>query len=160
MANKMRVPSVSGNYPAVDSDGLETGEDERVFVVVTRAFDGHGNQLVRPDNDGFDDFPGVELWVETPDGVAGTVTLSPIHGDSRRAGRTDIAPGTPCVVRGAKGAPPLQREDDCACGNGTYLRIFLSPQLEKGETVLICNVWGCHRSRIIDNSELLSWVDY
>jgi hypothetical protein len=155
---EMRVPTVSDAYPAVTTSGLETHDDE-IFVVVTQAFDGHGNQLVHEDGPQFDGFPGVTLYVETPTG-AGELTLSPIHGDSRRDGYTDIEDGTVCTVYGAKGSPPLIADEPCVCGKGTYHRIYLSPSLDRGETVLICNVWGCHRSRIIDHSDLLSWVDH
>jgi len=153
-----RKPEVSDNYPSVSTTGLQTGEHD-VFIVVTQAFDGHGHNLVREDGPRFDDFPGVTLFVETPDGQSGELTLSPIHGDVRREGFDDISDGTACTVRGVKGGPELNKGEACVCGKGTYHHIYLSPRLDAGETVLICNIWGCHRSKIIDDSDLLSWVD-
>lgn len=159
MSKGYREPSVSGSYPSVSSDGLETKHDD-VLVVVTQAFDGHGNNMIREGNVRFDGFPGVSVWVELPDGRSGEVSLSPIHGDSRKTGLLGIDKGTLCKIKANADAPELVRSESCVCGKGTYHRIYLSPKLEKGEIVLICDVWGCHRSRIIDESELLSWVEY
>ncbi|MCA9563981.1 MAG: hypothetical protein KC561_10855 [Myxococcales bacterium] len=157
---KMRLPAVSGAYPSVATDGLQTAKpDDGVFVVVTQAFDPDGNNLINPEET-FDGFPGVSVWIETPDGESGRVTLSPIHGDTRKSGFSDVAEGTPLVVRGIEGGPELEAEAECQCGKGTYRRVYLSPKLDKGDAVLLCNVWGCHRSRIIDEAEVLSWVDY
>jgi hypothetical protein len=158
--DERRQPEVSGNYPAISNTaGLQTS-DEDVFVVVTQAFDGHGHSLIRPDGPSFDGFPGVSLWIELPDGRSGEVTLSPIHGDPRKVGFTDVPDGTRCRLSGVRGGPPLDVEGPCACGQGTYHRLYLSPRLLRGETVLLCDIWGCHRSRIVDDSDLLSWVDY
>ena len=157
--DEIRIPTVSDSYPAVTEDsGLQTKDDD-VFVVLTQAFDGYGNSLIRPDNPEFDSFPGVSLWLELPNGRGGVVTLSPIHGDVRRLGMTDVDDGTPCKLHGVKGGPQLDEAVPCGCG-GTYHRIYLSPKRDRGEIVLVCNVWGCYRSRIIDASELLSWIDY
>ena len=93
MSKGYREPSVSGSYPSVSSDGLETKHDD-VLVVVTQAFDGHGNNMIREGNVRFDGFPGVSVWVELPDGRSGEVSLSPIHGDSRKTGLLGIDKGT------------------------------------------------------------------
>jgi hypothetical protein len=158
--DEFREPSVSGAYPAIsDEVGLETSQNE-VFVVITQAFDRSGTNLVREDGPTFDGFPGVTVYIELPDGRGGEVTLSPIHGDARKQGFLEVAPGTRCKIYGVKGGPELEPGGECSCGVGTYHRIYLSPQLDRGETCLICDVWGCHRSRVIDDAELLSWVDY
>ena len=160
-----RQPAVSGDYPAIGSDaGLETGDPRKdVFVVVTQAYDGAGNNLIHDDNPQFDGFPGVGLWVELPDGRAGQVTLSPIHGDSRRTSELDVPDGVVCKVYGSKGGPELDRVKDVSCScpeRGYYYRLYLSDRLAEGAVCLICNVWGCHRSRIVDDTELLSWIEY
>ena len=155
-----RKPQVSNSYPSVTDDvGLSTTSSD-VFIVVTQAFDGHGNNLVRADGPSFDDFPGVSLWVELPDGRSGEVTLSPIHGDPRKSGFIDVPDNTLCKLSGLEGGKPLHPDESCSCGKGTYHRIYLSPKLKDGETALICDVWGCLRSRVVDDSEMLSWVDY
>jgi hypothetical protein len=155
-----REPRVSGSYPAVsERSGLKTGDGNGVIVIITQAFDGHGNSLVRPDGPTFDGFSGVTLLVEAPDGRAETVTLSPIHGDPRKVGFEDLEEGTRCRVRAHPGAPELEGDGACECG-GTYYRVFLSTRGSQGEVCLVCNTWGCHRSRIIDDSDVLSWVEY
>jgi hypothetical protein len=155
-----RKPEVSGTYPAITDDVALTTARDDVFIVLTQAFDGHGTELVRADGSVFDGFPGVSLWIELPDGRSGEVTLSPIHGDPRKSGFGDIEDGTLCRVFGKQGGEHLEAEGACSCGRGMYHRIYLSPKLDRGEIALVCNVWGCHRSRLIDDSELLSWVDY
>lgn len=159
MADEYREPQVSGNYPNVKSPGLQTGEQD-VLVVVTKAYDGHGNSLVRPDGETFDGFQGVTLYIELPDGTGGALHLSPIHGDPRKKGFTQVEDGISCRISALKGSPSLIKEGPCQCGGGYYHRIYLSDRLEQGEVVLVCDKWGCHRSRIIEESELLSWVDY
>jgi hypothetical protein len=157
-----RQPRVSGSYPAVtEQSGLRTQDGNGVIVIVTQAFDGHGNNLVHPDGPTFDGFPGVTLQVEAPDGRSASVTLSPIHGDPRKVGFEDLEAGTRCRLRAHPGAPELELEGPCGCaGDGNYYRLYLSERGTSGEVCLICDIWGCHRSRIIDDSDLLSWVDY
>jgi hypothetical protein len=159
VSNEHRVPDVSPLFSELSSEGIGTRDDE-VFVVVTQAYDGFGNQLVRDSGPTFDGFPGVTLWIELPDGRQGKVTLSPIHGDPRKVGFTDVAEGTRCILRGARRSPVLESDGPCACGKGTYHRLYLTRALEKGDTVLICDIWGCYRSRVLASSELLSWIDY
>ena len=156
----LKEPTVSGSYPEVSTEsGLVTSQDG-IFLVLTQAFDGHGNSLIRDDGPSFDGFPGVTLWMELPDGRAGEITLSPIHGDPRKVGLTDVKNGTRCRLSGVSGSPPLDQEGTCVCGDGTYHRIYLTPQMERGEIAMICDIWGCRRSRVIDDRDLLSWIDY
>ncbi|MBN1947151.1 MAG: hypothetical protein JW797_15885 [Bradymonadales bacterium] len=155
-----RMPSVSGRYPAVNPhSGLLIAQDG-IFMVLTQAFDGHGHSLIREDSPRFDGFPGVTLWMELPDGRSGELTLSPIHGDPRKEGLVDVPEGTECRLLGVSGGQPLDQEGRCPCGLGIYHRIYLTPQLDRGEVALICNIWGCQRSRVIDDRDLLSWIDY
>jgi hypothetical protein len=160
MSDETRKPEVSSAFPAVSDDASLNVETDDIFIVVTQAFDGQGNSLVNQDNPTFDGYPGVTLWIELPDGRSGEVTLSPIHGDPRKDGLTNIEEGTLCKLSGAQGGELLDADHECFCGMGTYRRIYLSPKLEKGESALICDVWGCFRSRVVDDSEVLSWVDY
>ena len=157
---KFLLPEVSDNHPEVSVEsGLQTKDDKGIHFILTQAWDGHGNSLIRENRPNFDDFPGVTLWLELPDGQGGEVTLSPIHGDPRKKCFTEIAPGTNCEIFGPKGGKPLKTFGRCSCG-GSYRSIYLTQKGEKGEVVLICNVWGCLRSRIIDSSEILSAIDY
>src|SRR3954471_10037375 len=67
-----------------------------VTVVVTQAYGPNGASLVGISDVGFDGYPAVTVKVKTADGRAGLVHISPIHGDRRKAGFVDIAPGTRC----------------------------------------------------------------
>jgi hypothetical protein len=34
--------------------------------------------------------------------------------------------------------------------------LYLTPELDDGRVVALCNVWGCHRSKVFDQAQLLS----
>ncbi|MCA9544377.1 MAG: hypothetical protein KC613_08300 [Myxococcales bacterium] len=124
-----------------------------VEIVVTQAFGPAGDNLVGLSDVVFDGHPAVTLLVRTPDGE-GLVHLSPIHGDDRKAGFTDIAPGTRCELLCPVSKEPLPKVDQI--GEAGYYALYLTPRGEKGSYVLLSDVWGHYHSRIIDDFELIS----
>lgn len=149
----------------VTEAGRTPGADKHVrieddaFVVVTQAYGPAGDQLVGISDVSFDGFPAVTLRV-VADGREGLVHLSPIHGDRRKAGFTDIPEGTKCALYCPVSGRPLDALDsDERPGQADFFAIYLTPRLSKGDLVAISDVWGHYSSQIIDNSELISsWV--
>jgi hypothetical protein len=91
------------------------------------------------------------------DGREGLVHLSPIHGDNRKEGMTDIAPGTRCELVCPVSRAPLDTVGEVEDGSGArYFAIYLTDQLSRGSMVMISDVWGHYHSRIIDDFELIS----
>lgn len=142
-----------GNLPTRDQ--IQAIDD--VTIAVTQAFCPEGHNLVWADNRNFMGFAGMKLSVTTE--VTGTVnvTLSPIHGHHERHGGWDITDGTRCEVA----CPTCQtslpvHEKPCECGDGKLRKIYLTPRLEDADMVLVCDVWGCHRSSVLDHFEMLS----
>lgn len=129
-----------------------------VEIVVTRAFGPAGDNLVGLSDVTFDGHPAVTLRVTVTeaDGTerTGLVHLSPIHGDTRKAGMTDIAPGTRCTLFCPVSGRPLPVVD--ATPEADYCALYLTPRLEGGSQVLLSNVWGHYHSRITDEFELVS----
>jgi hypothetical protein len=123
------------------------------LVIVTQAYGPAGDQLVGISDVSFDGYPAVTLKV-VADGREGLVHLSPIHGDSRKAGFTDIPEGTKCrLFCPVSGRPldPVDRDE-----RADYFAIYLTDRLHRGEHVALSDVWGHYSSHIIDNSELIS----
>jgi hypothetical protein len=127
-----------------------------VVIVVTQAFGPRGDNLVGISDVQFDGHPAVTLKVRA-DGREGLVHLSPIHGDNRKAGLTDIPVGTHCELLCPVSGEPLPFVGNVEDGSGAgYYAIYLTPQLAAGSTVMVSDTWGHYHSRIIDDFELIS----
>jgi hypothetical protein len=90
-------------------------------------------------------------------GHEGLVHLSPIHGDGRKQGFTDIPNGTRCELICPVSNLPLDLVGEVEDGSGArYYAIYLTPQLSRGSMAMVSDVWGHYHSRIIDDFELIS----
>ena len=128
-----------------------------VTVVVTQAFGPTGESLVGISDVVFDGHPAVTLFLQTPDGREGLVHLSPVHGDKRKAGFTDIAPGTRLTVLCPVSKKPLEKLGDVDDGSGAhYLAIYLTKRLSSGACVMVTDVWYHYHSRIVDDNAVVS----
>jgi hypothetical protein len=144
--------TVTGANVAVQNDAVQNG----VVVIVTQAYGPRGDNLVGISDVQFDGHPAVTLKLRAGD-REGLVHLSPIHGDSRKAGLVDIAPGTRCELICPVSNQSLDVVGEVEDGSGArYFAIYLTPQLSRGSMVMVSDVWGHYHSRIIDDFELIS----
>ena len=148
---------ITGKHKVVAEPHVEVQDDAAVVVVVTQAYGPRGDNLVGISDVTFDGHPAVTLKLRAA-GREGLVHLSPIHGDSRKAGLTDISPGTVCELLCPVSGAPLDELGDVEDGTtgARYFALYLTPQLSKGSMVMVSNVWGHYHSRIIDDFELIS----
>ncbi len=155
---------ITGRHKAVTSPNISVSEvmaaagdpNENVVIVITQAYGPRGDNLVGISDVTFDGHPAVTLKIRAG-GREGLIHLSPIHGDSRKAGFTDIAPGTRCELICPVSGQPLDFVADVDDGSGArYYAIYLTDQLSRGSMVMISDIWGHYHSRIIDDFELLS----
>lgn len=145
---------ITGRHKAIPNPQLTVEND--VVVIVTQAYGPQGHNLVGVGDVTFDGHPAVTLKVRAA-GREGLVHLSPIHGDSRKEGMTDIPPGTKCELLCPVSGQPLDIVGEVEDGSGArYYAIYLTPQLSRGSMVMISDVWGHYHSRIIDDFELIS----
>jgi hypothetical protein len=151
---------ITGRHRAHRDSHVEVQENrEGVTIVVSQAFGPRGDSLIGLSDVRFDDWPALTLLVEAG-GRQGPLHLSPIHGDSRKAGFTDIEPGTRCRLLCPVSKQPLDRVPDVSGDLETaYYAIYLTPQLSMGSIVATSDIWGHPHSRIIDNFELISLWD-
>lgn len=135
--------------------------DDGIVISVTQAFCAKGHPLIEPSNPTFDDQPGVRLRVAQDGGEPQDVTLSPIHGHHARYGGDDFIPGVACSVRCPTCDEELPvHEAECRCREGQLRLLYLTERLVRGDVAMVCDVWGCHRSRVVDRFELLSeWME-
>lgn len=127
-----------------------------VLVIVTQAFGPQGHNLVGITDETFDGHPAVTIKVRA-DGREGLIHLSPIHGDGRKRGFTDIPVGTRCELVCPVTDQPLDLVGEVEDGSGArYYALYLTPNLSRGSMVMISDVWGHYHSRIIDDFELIS----
>jgi hypothetical protein len=144
--------TVTGANVAVQNDAVQND----VVVIVTQAFGPRGDNLVGISDVQFDGHPAVTLKLRAA-GREGLVHLSPIHGDSRKQGLVDLAPGTRCELICPVSNQPLDVVGEVEDGSGArYYAIYLTPQLSRGSMVMVSDVWGHYHSRIIDDFELIS----
>lgn len=143
----------------IDEDKLAVASQvevvEDALIVITHAYDHRGNPLIEESGPSFRGFPGVSLRVHWSDCVE-SVALSPIHGDSSKIGGDRIPSGTKCSVRSSVVDEELLAYAPCPCGRGTLRAIFLNPDPANSAVAAICDVWGCRRSRLVDEWEILS----
>ena len=151
-------PSVTGKHKAITENHVSIDDDGGdVTIVVTRAYGPKGHNLVGLSDVAFDGFPAVTLDVEA-DGRRGTVHLSPIHGDDRKEGFTDIPNGAKCKLFCPVSGEPLDHigeVEDLEHG-AHYYALYLTDKLSEGSMVAVSDVWGHYHSRIVDDFELIS----
>ncbi|MBV8756552.1 MAG: hypothetical protein JO257_04735 [Deltaproteobacteria bacterium] len=146
--------TITGRHRVVTDAHVAVEND--VQVVVTQAFGPRGDNLVGISDVTFDGHPAVTVGVRAP-GIDGLVHLSPIHGDARKQGLTDIPAGTRCELYCPVSKQPLDLVGEVEDGSGArYYAIYLTPQLSRGSMVMVSDVWGHYHSRIIDDFELIS----
>jgi hypothetical protein len=146
--------TITGRHRVVTDAHVAVEND--VQVVVTQAFGPNGDNLVGVSDVTFDGHPAVTIGVRAA-GKEGLVHLSPIHGDSRKQGLTDIPAGTRCELFCPVSKQPLDLVGEVEDGSGArYYAIYLTPQLSRGSMVMVSDLWGHYHSRIIDDFELIS----
>ncbi len=143
--------------PATWSGKAEVELVDDALVVITQAYCHNGHPLVDEDNPTFGGFPGVGLEV-TAHGQTHAVYLSPIHGHDEKTGGERIVAGTVCGVCCPVCHEGLPEYAACSCGRGSLRAIHLSAERMDSHIAAVCNVWGCARSRIIDEWEVLSEI--
>jgi hypothetical protein len=151
---------VTGRHRAMRDSHVEVREErEGATIVDTQAFGPRGDSLIGLTDVEFDGCPAVTLLVEAG-GRRDLLHLSPIHGDSRKAGFVDIEAGTRCQLFCPVSKQPLDRVPDVSGDLETvYYAIYLTQQLSMGSIVAMSDIWGHPHSRIIDNFELISLWD-
>ncbi|MBU0549995.1 hypothetical protein KKB55_07720 [Myxococcota bacterium] len=126
------------------------------MIVITQAFGPNGDNLVGLSDVTFDGFPAITILVRVG-AREGLVHLSPIHGDARKAGFTDIPLGAHCALLCPVSKAALPKIDiDSAPDSVGYYGLYLTRRLERGSQVILSDVWGHHDSRVIDEFELIS----
>jgi hypothetical protein len=128
-----------------------------VTVVVTQAFGPDGESLIGHTDETFDGHPPVTIKVRAG-GKEGLVHLSPVHGDRRMSGFTDIPIGTRLELLSPVTGKPLDKLGPVDDGSGAdYYAIYLTPKLSQGACVMVTDIWGHYHSRIVDDNALISY---
>ena len=150
--------TVTGERPTKTGKFRSITVDDGVTIVVNKAFGPNGDNLVGLSDMQFDGHPAVTLKIRTPDGTEGLVHLSPIHGDRRKEGFTDIAVGTRLTLLCPVSGQPLPKVGAVDDGSGAdYYAVYLTPKLSAGEHLHISDIWGHYHSRITDDFSLISY---
>jgi hypothetical protein len=130
---------------------------EDTIIIVTQAYGPRGDNLVGISDVTFDGHPAVTVGVRA-NGQEGVVHLSPIHGDARKSGFTEIPNGTRCELFCPVSRQVLDKVGDVEDGSdAAYYALYLTPRLDEGAMVMISDVWGHYHSRIVDDMELISY---
>ncbi len=147
--------TVTGAHRRSQPPGITVEDD--VVIVVTQAFCPNGHNVVGASDERFDEYPAVTLELRA-DGREGLVNLSPVHGDKRKTGFTDIPLGTKCEIRCPVCHTPLDAIGPVDDGtDAEYHALYLTPKLAKGAFVAVSDKWGHYPSRVVDDTELISY---
>jgi hypothetical protein len=148
--SKLQVPE-GGPKPSPETNVSTDG----VLAIVTQAFCPRGHDLVKGASVTFDGYEGIRLLVA--DGAAeDVVVLSPIHGDRRKSTSVTFRVGARLEVMCPVCRSTLDVLLPCSCGRGELMSLYLTKALSEGHVAAVCNVWGCPRSRLIDNWQVIS----
>jgi hypothetical protein len=143
--------------PAESQERLPPFSDG-VTLVVTQAFGPGGDNLVGFSDVRFNGHPAITVLLRTPEGREGLVHLSPIHGDTRKQGFTDIAPGTRCALLCPVTRRPLERLGPVDDGSGAvYHALYLTPRRSSGHAIALSDIWGHFNSRLVDDEAVISY---
>ena len=155
MSSKRKHLTVTGQHTKIEERHVQIDRD--AVIIVTQAYGPRGDNLVGISEVTFDDHPAVSLGIRVGQ-QEGLVHLSPIHGDARKSGFIDIAPGTRCELFCPVSGDTLDCIGETEDGSGArYYALYLTPKLSRGAMVQISDVWGHYHSRIIDDMELISY---
>lgn len=149
---------ITGKHKDLPKNANVKVEDaDQVKIVVTQAYGPDGDQVVGISDQAFDGYPALTLLVRA-DGKEGQVHLSPIHGDNRKAGFTDIAVGTKLELLCPVSKKPLEIVESIEGEvGGDYCALYLTSALSKGSMIMVSNVWGHYHSRVVNEFELISY---
>lgn len=127
------------------------------MVAITQLFCPKGHNLIDPSSSArFNKLPGIVLMVEGKK-TRGHVILSPIHGDDTRFGEAGFEPGEITRVSCPTCGVEFPKIQPCGCQEKSeLLGFYLNEKLEDRNQVVICNAWGCLRSRIMDRFQVIS----
>ena len=149
-SGKVEVPE-GGPAPSPETK-IET---DGVISIVTQAFCPDGHDMIKASTVTFEGHPGIRVLV-TDGSTEEEVVLSPIHGDPRKSLSFTFKLGTRLELM----CPVCKKKLDvlfpCSCGRGELMSLYLTPALTEGSVAAVCNVWGCPRSRLIDNWQVIS----
>lgn len=149
--SKLKVPE-GGPRPSPEL-GVQTVDD--VVAILTQVFCPKGHDIVEASRVAFDDHKGVSLLVS--DGHhEDVVVASPFHGDHRKAHSHAFRIGNKLEICCPVCREPFAVLLPCSCGRGELVGLYLTPALKDSQVAAVCNVWGCPRSRIIDNWQIIS----
>jgi len=130
---------------------------EKAIIVIEEAYGPAGDNLVGISNEKFSGYPAVTVGVRV-DGREELVHLSPIHGDRRKRGFTDIEPGTKVELFCPVCKKSLDEVGEVEDGSGaSYYALYLTKKLDRGTMVMISDVWDHFHSRIVDDEEVISY---
>ena len=133
---------------------------DNVHIVLTEAYCPAGHNLISDDNETFDGYPGIRLKI-SDDTKSGILFVSPFHGDGTKQGEQNWKTGQKLHVSCPYCDAPIPRLAGCHCDphsdvDGDLLKLYTTPALNDSHIMAFCNVWGCPRSRTIDNWNLVS----
>jgi hypothetical protein len=159
MSQKQKKFKITGAHEK-HADESHVLVEKGVKIVVTELFGPTGDNLVGISDASFDGYAAITIRVETGD-QSGLVHLSPIHGDPRKQGMTDIPTGAKCKLICPASGQPLDHVGAAEDGTGAeYYALYLTTKLSEGEMVCVSDIWGHYHSRVVDNFELISsWAD-
>jgi len=128
-----------------------------IAILVTQAFCPAGHDLVRREDVPFSGHNGISIQVSAGD-WSGEVILSPFHGDDRIIGMNeDVPKDTKCRLTCPICGVELPVQTKCGCPAGGDLRsLHLRKDLRETEQIMLCDVYGCQRSQVMDSLQVVS----
>lgn len=165
MRNKPEEEKTPGHDGATLDVSVDTNEElphglARLpggMIAVTKLYCPNGHNLIDESSAArFNQFPGIVLMVEGEE-TKGEVVLSPIHGDDTKFGEANFEPGEVTKITCPTCGVALPGVQPCGCVDGAELvAVYLDKEKTEGNQLVLCNSWGCLRSRVLDRFQIIS----
>ena len=128
-----------------------------ISILVTQAFCPAGHNLIHREEPLFSKHKGISIQVSAGD-WSGEVVVSPFYGDTRIKGMNEATPkGTKCRLTCPICGTELPVQAPCGCPTGgDFHSLYLRTDLRESEQIMLCDVYGCKRSRVMDSLQVVS----
>ncbi len=130
-------------------------KDDSGRRIVTAAFCCNGHNLIDDKNPRIDGLSTIHLRVHSGTNGDTDIYLSPIQGDSRVIGGKEIPRDELLDISCPVCGTPFEVVAPCYCQNGMFVAIYLKPDCQYREAIVICNSWGCKHSFVKLESRII-----
>ncbi len=130
-------------------------KDDSGRRIVTAAYCCNGHDLIVDENPLIDGLTTIHLRAQSATKGVVDLYLSPIQGDGRVKGGEGIPMDELLDIRCPVCGASFEVVAPCYCRHGMFVAIYLKPNCQYREAIVVCNSWGCKHSFVKLESRII-----